>query len=69
MIDNKLPSNWTPLFKDFIKKCLQPDPNLRATARELLEHNFLKLSCTQADFKNTVESIFLQNVLKSFGLV
>lgn len=35
-------SKPTPEFDDFIRKCMVPDPTLRATVDELLSHPFLK---------------------------
>jgi serine/threonine-protein kinase 24/25/MST4 len=34
--------NWSKDFKDFIAHCLIKDPDRRATARELLEHRFIR---------------------------
>ncbi|XP_059140861.1 serine/threonine-protein kinase 10-like [Physella acuta] len=36
------PSKWSSSFKDFVNKCLIKNPELRATAHELLEHPFIK---------------------------
>jgi serine/threonine-protein kinase 24/25/MST4 len=37
-----LDGNFSPLFKDFIEKCLQKEPRERPSARELLKHPFVK---------------------------
>nr|XP_034900887.1 mitogen-activated protein kinase kinase kinase 1a-like [Populus alba] len=45
-----IPDSLSQTSKDFIKKCLQPDPSMRPTAVELLAHPFVKgSSCTQPD--------------------
>jgi len=45
-----IPDSLSQTSKDFIKKCLQPDPSMRPTAAELLAHPFVnESSCTQPD--------------------
>ncbi|XP_061948209.1 mitogen-activated protein kinase kinase kinase 1b-like [Populus nigra] len=45
-----IPDSLSQTSKDFIKKCLQPDPSMRPTAAELLVHPFVnESSCTQPD--------------------
>ncbi|KAK6186065.1 hypothetical protein SNE40_008172 [Patella caerulea] len=36
------PSRWSPMFSDFIAKCLVKDPEQRPSAKDLLEHGFIK---------------------------
>ena len=36
------PDKWSPQFTDFVTRCLVKNPEERATAKELLEHEFLK---------------------------
>ncbi|OZJ06109.1 hypothetical protein BZG36_00981 [Bifiguratus adelaidae] len=38
----QLEGNFSKSFKDFIALCLQRDPKLRPTAKELLKHRFIK---------------------------
>ncbi|KAJ6866089.1 mitogen-activated protein kinase kinase kinase 1 [Populus alba x Populus x berolinensis] len=45
-----IPDSLSETSKDFIKKCLQPDPSMRPTAAELLAHPFVnESSCSQPD--------------------
>ncbi|CAK7322618.1 unnamed protein product [Dovyalis caffra] len=45
-----IPDSLSHHLKDFINKCLQPDPKDRPTAAELLAHPFVnESSCTQPD--------------------
>jgi mitogen-activated protein kinase kinase kinase 1 len=45
-----IPNSLSHTLTDFINKCLQPDPNKRPTAAELLAHPFVnESSCTQPD--------------------
>ncbi|KAB5515868.1 hypothetical protein DKX38_026516 [Salix brachista] len=44
-----VPRNLPRNLRDFINQCLQPDPNQRPTAAELLAHPFVKESSFHAD--------------------
>ncbi|CUA69147.1 Serine/threonine-protein kinase svkA [Rhizoctonia solani] len=37
-----LEGNFSPAFKEFVSLCLTKDPKLRPTAKELLQHRFIK---------------------------
>lgn len=36
------PNHWSPEFNDFVSQCLTYDPELRPTAKQLLQHSFIK---------------------------
>ncbi len=36
---------WSPIFKDFVGKCLEKEPDHRIDSVELLKHPFLKTAC------------------------
>ena len=38
------PDKWSPAFIDFVSRCLVKQPDARATASELLQHEFIKNS-------------------------
>ena len=38
------PDKWSPGFIDFVSRCLVKNPDSRATASELLQHEFIKNS-------------------------
>merc|ERR1711981_391708 len=38
------PDKWSPAFIDFVSRCLVKQPDVRATASELLQHEFIKNS-------------------------
>src|SRR6187551_633030 len=42
------PEQWSPEFVDFVSRCLVKDPADRATAAELLQHEFI-LTCKPVD--------------------
>ena len=45
----KRPHAWSPAFNDFLERCLQPEPEKRPTAQELLAHPFLKHACSKEE--------------------
>ncbi|KAH0795847.1 STE family protein kinase [Histomonas meleagridis] len=51
---------FSPEYRDFVERCTRLDPKDRPSAKELLEHNFLKTKC---DKKSIVD--FIQNGLKA----
>lgn len=48
------PSRWTKSFNEFIKICLNKDPEQRPTAGELLQHRFIKDYTNKSDILNLV---------------
>jgi len=40
--DLKEQAKWSPEFKDFVKKCLEKEPDVRPEAADLLRHPFLR---------------------------
>ena len=37
--------NWSPAFHDFLNRCLQKDPQNRASTDELIAHPFVAVAC------------------------
>ena len=56
------PEKWTETFKDFLSQALDKDQTTRASAEELLRHDFIKCACTQEEF-----SRFGGRILKARG--
>lgn len=52
----------------FLQRCLAYDPAQRATATQLVEHEFLELRCTQADMKKLLRKIFVSEKFGGEGL-
>ncbi|KYQ92738.1 p21-activated protein kinase [Tieghemostelium lacteum] len=57
--DLKQPELWSTEFIDFINLCLNLDDKRRPDAHYLLRHSFLKKSCTNKEFSDKVEEIWL----------
>lgn len=49
------PDRWSTEFIDFVSKCLVKDPDERATATELLEHEFIRNAKHRSILKNMLE--------------
>jgi len=52
----ELPASISSEAKDFLLKCLNPDPKVRATAQQLLKHPFVN---NQGGIDNVVQFVFL----------
>ena len=53
---------WSYTLRDFIAKCLQPDPEKRATAEELLDDPFVK-QASRDTLGTRISSVFLNDML------
>lgn len=42
------PDQWSPEFIDFVSRCLVKNPEERATASEMLHHEFIDGKCNDA---------------------
>eukprot|EP00162_Nutomonas_longa_P015574 comp22353_c0_seq3/m.53937 comp22353_c0_seq3/g.53937 ORF comp22353_c0_seq3/g.53937 comp22353_c0_seq3/m.53937 type:complete len:449 (+) comp22353_c0_seq3:31-1377(+) len=53
-------AKWSDTFKDFLRVCLDMEPDRRYSAQQALQHPFLALSCTQEEIvplvKRTMQS-------------
>jgi len=66
-----VPKHLSKEFQDFLSRCLQKNPHERATAEELLQHDFLTKASAQKHFAETINSEFylLQKSLQMSGLI
>ncbi|XP_065185374.1 serine/threonine-protein kinase 4-like [Sycon ciliatum] len=46
---------WTPGFRDFLEQCVVKNPEERATATSLLQHDFIKNASTSNSLKTMIE--------------
>ena len=44
--------NWSPVFHDFLRCCLQKDPQQRRSAAELVQHPFIAEACERLQSNN-----------------
>lgn len=58
-------SLWSPAIVHFLSRCLEPVPDKRSTAEQLLMHPFIKSACTQEEFATFVGSKIKKKVKKS----
>jgi serine/threonine protein kinase len=49
-------SMWSPAIAHFLSRCLEPAPEKRSTAEQLLMHPFIKCACTKEEFAAFVGS-------------
>ncbi|KYQ92476.1 putative protein serine/threonine kinase [Tieghemostelium lacteum] len=57
-------TKWSEKFRDFISKCLTKDPALRPSAKELLNHEFIKTTKPLSILGDVVEK--RKNIVNSF---
>ena len=62
-------SKWSFNCQDFFSRCLVPLPNQRATAAELLDHEWMKARCKQSLMRERLKELFLNNALSSAGFM
>jgi len=62
------PENWTPVFHDFLAKCLQQDPDARPTAGQLLKHPFIDMAATPQAMEALLSKVFVKNLLDQSGI-
>ncbi|GAM21246.1 hypothetical protein SAMD00019534_044210 [Acytostelium subglobosum LB1] len=61
-------AEWSDEVYDFVHRCIQFDPQQRATAEQLLEHPFLTKACDLKDIKEILPALFMSNTLSKQGL-
>ena len=59
--------SWSKEFREFLALCLPIDPEKRATATQLLTHDFLKKAEEHKNMEKVLSSIFLHNTLAVLG--
>jgi len=45
---------WSNEFKDFVRRCLDKEPETRPEAQELLKHPFLRKACQPSEIVQLV---------------
>ncbi|CAG0902185.1 unnamed protein product [Cyprideis torosa] len=51
----RLPDQWSPEFIEFVARCLEKNPEKRASAAELLSHDFIKSARTPAILTHIIQ--------------
>ena len=60
-------SGYSVAFRDFLSKALDPNPEKRSTAQQLLHHQWLQSPDIPKDMKSIFMQIFVQNALVIYG--
>jgi serine/threonine protein kinase len=60
------PEKWSDEFNDWVQQCLQKDPDDRPTAKELLNHPFIRKAKTTKILTETIEKV-IQKILEAGG--
>lgn len=64
------PDKWSPEFIDFVSKCLVKNPEHRATARDLMQHEFIVNAKSTTVLKAmAAEALEIQEARASKGTV
>ena len=53
------PSQWTPAFNHFLKRCVMIRPEDRASCEQLLMHQFIGCACEQKEFGDFAKKTLL----------
>lgn len=51
----KEPGHFTPMFRDFLDRCLEKEPEQRGDATTLLQHPFIQTACAPLEFAPAIE--------------
>ena len=46
----KRPSSWSAAFRDYIERSCEVDASKRSSCEELLQHEFIRGACSEAEF-------------------
>jgi len=67
-LKDQIPEKATADARDFLSRCLVVNPNKRATAEQLLQHNWFKQPVLDEGISEVLYQIFLSNSLSILGL-
>eukprot|EP00605_Chrysophyceae_sp_TOSAG23-4_P001061 GSChrysophyteH1.ASY1.ANO1.1166.1 assembled CDS len=57
-------NNWSPAIIHFLSRCLEPNPDRRTSAEQLLMHPFIKTACSKEEMAEFVASKIKRKVRK-----